>query len=66
MGLMQRTSWDCADCSDDSMTIENEFTGSKMTALVTVSESDEERVFTMDVETAMGIRDHLNVMLEGL
>lgn len=66
MGLMQRTSWDCADCYDDCMTIESEFTGNKMTALITVSESDEECVFTMDVETAIEVRDHLNDMLEGL
>lgn len=66
MGLMERTAWDCADCSNDGMTIENEFTGGKMTAIVTVSECDEECVFTMDVETAIEVRDHLNDMLEGL
>ena len=48
------------------MTIENEFTGNKMTAMITVSESEEECSFVLDVETAIEVRDHLNAMLEGL
>ena len=66
MGITRRTSWDCADCFDDGMTIENEFTGNKMTAMITVSESEEECSFVLDVETAIEVRDHLNAMLEGL
>ena len=66
MGITQRTSWDCADCFDDGMTIENEFTGNKMTAMITVSESEEECSFVLEVETAIEVRDHLNAMLEGL
>lgn len=66
MGIKGRSSWDCADCSNDTMVIEDEFTGYKMTAILTVSESDEECAFTLSVETAIEVRDHLNVMLEGL
>jgi len=66
MRVTKRTSWECADCSDDSMTIENEFTGPYMTASINVYESDEKCSFTLDVETAIELRDHLNVMLEGL
>lgn len=60
------SAWDCADYPNDGMIIENEFTGDDMTALITIREGDENCFFTLDVETAMEVRDHLNAMLEGL